>query len=167
MVSVVCCAIGFDEIGMGIQGMWAGSQSRAEIGGDQCDSPYRCPRDLGEVTLSADQRPTEDHFLMTRRYLENKMQVVLGGRAAERIVFGDVSTGAADDLQKATAIARGIVMRHGMHARMGNAVYEEERQFFLDQTGPRSLDRSLSEETAREIDCAPRAISSAVCSSAQ
>jgi cell division protease FtsH len=86
------------------------------------------------------------------------MQVLLGGRAAEHIVFGEVSTGAADDLQKVTSIARSIVMRYGMHEKLGNVVYEEERQSFLAGSGPMVDQRSFSEETAREIDCAVRAI---------
>jgi cell division protease FtsH len=71
------------------------------------------PRGVGALGYTI-QRPTEDRFLMTRAELENKMAVLLGGRAAEQLVFGEVSTGAADDLQKVTSIARSIVMRFGM-----------------------------------------------------
>ena len=95
---------------------------------------------------------------MTRQELENKMQVLLGGRAAEQIVFGEVSTGASDDLQKVTTIARAIVMRYGMHEGLGNVVYEEERPSFLGEAGLSLRERSFSEETAREIDCAVRSI---------
>ena len=95
---------------------------------------------------------------MTRQELENKMQVLLGGRAAEHIVFGEVSTGASDDLQKVTSIARAIVMRYGMHEGLGNVVYEEDRQSFLGEAGLRFQERSFSEGTAREIDCAVRGI---------
>jgi cell division protease FtsH len=63
------------------------------------------PRGIGALGYTI-QRPTEDRFLMTREELENKMAVLLGGRAAEQIVFGHFSTGAADDLQKVTDIAR-------------------------------------------------------------
>ena len=115
------------------------------------------PRGIGALGYTI-QRPTEDRFLMTRKELENKMQVLLGGRAAEHIVFGEVSTGASDDLQKVTSIARAIIMRYGMHEKLGNVVYEEERQSFLGQTGPSLHERSFSEETAREIDCAVRDI---------
>ena len=115
------------------------------------------PRGIGALGYTI-QRPTEDRFLMTRQELEHKMQVLLGGRAAEHIVFGEVSTGAADDLQKVTSIARSIVMRYGMHEKLGNVVYEEERQSFLGGSGPMVDQRTFSEETGREIDCAVRAI---------
>ncbi|MBK7849043.1 MAG: ATP-dependent zinc metalloprotease FtsH [Zoogloea sp.] len=114
------------------------------------------PRGVGALGYTI-QRPTEDRFLMTRAELENKMAVLLGGRAAEQLVFGEVSTGAADDLQKVTSIARSIVMRFGMHEELGNVAYESERSNFLGQTAP-PQERSYSEETAREIDCAVRTI---------
>ena len=115
------------------------------------------PRGIGALGYTI-QRPTEDRYLMTRQELENKMQVLLGGRAAEQIVFGEVSTGASDDLQKVTTIARAIVMRYGMHEGLGNVVYEEERPSFLGEAGLSLRERSFSEETAREIDCAVRGI---------
>ena len=115
------------------------------------------PRGIGALGYTI-QRPTEDRYLMTRQELENKMQVLLGGRAAEHIVFAEVSTGASDDLQKVTMIARAIVMRYGMHEGLGNVVYEEERPSFLGEAGLSLRERSFSEETAREIDCAVRSI---------
>ncbi len=115
------------------------------------------PRGIGALGYTI-QRPTEDRFLMTRRELEHKMQVLLGGRAAEHIVFGEVSTGASDDLQKVTSIARSIVMRYGMHEKLGNVVYDEERQSLLGGAMTAPAEKSFSEETAREIDCAVRAI---------
>jgi cell division protease FtsH len=71
------------------------------------------PRGIGSLGYTI-QRPTEDRFLMTRAELDNKLTVLLAGRAAESICFGEVSTGAADDLKKATDIARSIVTRFGM-----------------------------------------------------
>jgi cell division protease FtsH len=114
------------------------------------------PRGIGALGYTI-QRPTEDRFLMTRDELENKMSVLLGGRAAEYVVFGHYSTGAADDLQKVTDIGRSIVMRYGMVEKLGNIAYENERASFL---GPSAgfQERSYSEETAREIDCAVREI---------
>ena len=115
------------------------------------------PRGIGALGYTI-QRPTEDRYLMTRRELVHKMQVLLGGRAAEHIVFGEVSTGASDDLQKVTSIARSIVMRYGMHEKLGNVVYDEERQSLLGGAMAAPAEKNFSEETAREIDCAVRAI---------
>src|SRR6185503_10170601 len=70
------------------------------------------------------QRPTEDRFLMTREELENKMAVLLGGRAAEEVMFNHLSTGAANDLAKVTEIARSMVMRYGMVKSLGHVAYE-------------------------------------------
>jgi len=118
------------------------------------------PRGIGALGYTI-QRPTEDRFLMTREELENKMAVLLGGRAAEQLIFGHLSTGAADDLVKVTNIARSMVMRYGMVPKLGNVAYEQERPLFLDT--PRAMGvRDYSEETAREIDEAVRDIVSAV-----
>jgi cell division protease FtsH len=114
------------------------------------------PRGIGALGYTI-QRPTEDRFLMTREELENKMAVLLGGRAAEHVVFGHLSTGAADDLAKATDIARSMVMRYGMHEKLGHVTYEPERPSFLGVPAPHEP-REFSEETAREIDCAVRDI---------
>ncbi len=113
------------------------------------------PRGVGALGYTI-QRPTEDRFLMTREELENKMAVLLGGRAAEEIVFGHLSTGAADDLAKVTGIARSMAMRYGMVKGLGQIAYEEERPPFLAVPMPAA--REHSEETAREIDLAVREI---------
>jgi cell division protease FtsH len=110
------------------------------------------PRGIGALGYTI-QRPTEDRYLMTRAELENKMIVLLGGRAAEFVVFGHLSTGAADDLAKVTDIARSMVMRYGMAEKLGSVSYEGERPAFL---GGQITERNYSEETAREIDCAVR-----------
>src|SRR5687767_14050000 len=112
------------------------------------------PRGVGALGYTI-QRPTEDRFLMTRGELENKMAVLLGGRAAEEVVFGHLSTGAADDLAKVTDIARSMVMRYGMVKSLGHVAYEEERAPFL---GGFQKKREFSEATAREIDVAVRDI---------
>jgi cell division protease FtsH len=102
------------------------------------------------------QRPTEDRFLMTRDELENKMAVLLGGRAAELLMFAELSTGAADDLAKATEIARAMVARYGMSERLGSVAYDKERSTFLDLPPGMTPRGDFSQETAREIDCALR-----------
>jgi len=114
------------------------------------------PRGVGALGYTI-QRPTEDRFLMTREELESKMAVLLGGRAAERIVFQHLSTGAADDLAKVTEIARSMVMRYGMDAKLGNVSYEGERSAFLN-VPPALQERRFSEDTARDIDRAVREI---------
>jgi cell division protease FtsH len=114
------------------------------------------PRGVGALGYTI-QRPTEDRFLMTREELENKMAVLLGGRAAEQTVFGHLSTGAADDLVKVTNIARSMVTRYGMVESLGNIAYEEERQPYLPEIAPQGP-RGYSEQTAHEIDVAVRDI---------
>jgi cell division protease FtsH len=116
------------------------------------------PRGIGSLGYTI-QRPIEDRFLMTRQELDNKMAVLLGGRAAEHIVFGELSTGASDDLAKVTDIARSIVTRYGMVPELGQVVYEKSQRGFLgDQPQAPYQERSYSEETAREIDAAVKGI---------
>ena len=117
------------------------------------------PRGIGALGYTI-QRPTEDRYLMTREELENKMAVLLGGRAAEHVIYGRLSTGAADDLAKVTDIARSMVMRYGMEEKLGSLSYQDEPKPFLP-TMPVPSARDYSEETAREIDRAVRAISEA------
>ena len=80
------------------------------------------PRGIGALGYTI-QRPTEDRFLMSREELENKMAVLLGGRAAEWVVFGNLTTGAADDLRRVTDLARSMVTRYGMSATLGPIAY--------------------------------------------
>lgn len=108
------------------------------------------PRGIGALGYTI-QRPTEDRFLMSKNELENKMAVLLGGRAAETIVFSEISTGAADDLAKATGIARSMVTRYGMAEGLGQMTYEDEPQYFLGPMLP-SQERHYSEDTAHKID---------------
>src|SRR5438552_4070212 len=115
------------------------------------------PRGIGALGYTI-QRPTEDRFLMTREELENKMAVLLGGRAAEHVIYGRLSTGAADDLAKVTDIARSMVMRYGMEEKLGNLSYQDEPTPFLPAM-QRPPPREYSDETAREIDRSVRAIS--------
>ncbi|UCH50056.1 MAG: ATP-dependent zinc metalloprotease FtsH [Betaproteobacteria bacterium] len=117
------------------------------------------PRGIGSLGYTI-QRPTEDRFLMTREELETKMAVLLGGRAAEHLVFHHLSTGAADDLAKVTNIARSMVTRFGMVESLGNVAYETERAPMLGVPAELPLPgvREYSEDTARQIDCAVREI---------
>ena len=112
------------------------------------------------------QRPTEDRFLMSREELQNRMAVLLGGRAAELLVFGTPSTGAEDDLAKATEMARAIVTRYGMDQRLGLVAYEAARQVFLQGEAPYGFERRYSEETSREIDRAVRDLTQAALATA-
>jgi len=96
------------------------------------------------------QEPTEDRYLMTRAELLDRIDVLLGGRVAEEVIFGDISTGAQDDLQKATKMARHMVAQYGMSERLGLATFDEPRSTFLDVAGSGS--HEYSEETARTID---------------
>src|SRR5262245_10351682 len=76
------------------------------------------PRGLGALGYTM-QLPLEDRYLMTRTELLDKITVLMGGRAAERVVFGEISTGASDDLQRATDLARRMVMQFGMSTILG------------------------------------------------
>jgi cell division protease FtsH len=116
------------------------------------------PRGIGSLGYTI-QRPTEDRFLMTRAELENKMSVLLGGRAAEQLIFGEISTGASDDIQKVTNIARAMVTRYGMVEGLGNVTYEADNTSFLGGPAPQGWhERTYSETTAREIDLAVKAL---------
>ncbi len=114
------------------------------------------PRGIGSLGYTI-QRPTEDRFLMTMQELTNKITVLMGGRAAERLVFDEVSTGAQDDLAKATDIARSMVTRYGM-TDLGQVIYEREASPLLGDLPGAFQRRDFSEETAREIDRAVRDI---------
>jgi cell division protease FtsH len=127
---------------------------------DQCDPVHKVsiiPRGVGALGYTM-QRPTEDRFLMTREELQQKMAVLLGGRAAEQLVFGHWSTGAADDLAKVTDIARSMVTRYGMVPELGHVSYEGEASPFLGGTASPFRTRDYSDDTAREIDTAVRSM---------
>jgi cell division protease FtsH len=97
------------------------------------------------------QLPTEDRYLLTRSELEDRIAVLLGGRVAEEIVFQDISTGAQNDLQRATDIARSMIMEYGMSERLGLMTFQRERpSAFLEV--PSKITRDFSEEKAQLID---------------
>jgi cell division protease FtsH len=129
----------------------------ALAGTDRVHKVSIIPRGIGALGYTI-QRPTEDRYLMTRAELENKIAVLLGGRAAEKLVFGELSTGAADDLAKATDIAREMVCRYGMDETLGHVAYEARRPLFLDLPAAAPEGFRPSEETARRIDEAVRGL---------
>ena len=97
------------------------------------------------------QQPTEDRYLMTRSELLDRLAVLVGGRVAEELVFGEISTGAQNDLQRATDIARSMVAEYGMSDRLGLVTYERERRpMFLPDTF--SASKTYSEQKAAQID---------------
>jgi len=97
------------------------------------------------------QQPTEDRYLMTRPELLDRLAVLLGGRVAEELVFGEISTGAQNDLQRATAIARSMVAEYGMSDRLGLVTYESARQpMFLPENY--TPNKNYSETMATQID---------------
>jgi len=97
------------------------------------------------------QQPTEDRYLMTRSELLDRLAVLLGGRVAEELVFEEISTGAQNDLQRATDIARSMVTEYGMSDRLGLVTYERARQpmFLPESYAP---GKAYSEEKAGQID---------------
>jgi len=98
------------------------------------------------------QLPTEDRYLMTRNELMDRLQVLLGGRVAEEMIFGDVSTGAQNDLQRATDIARSMVTEYGMSERLGPLTYSRDSRSAHLDLGLRAREREYSEQTAQSID---------------
>ncbi|MFB1127469.1 ATP-dependent metallopeptidase FtsH/Yme1/Tma family protein [Escherichia coli] len=115
------------------------------------------PRGIGALGYTL-QRPTEDSFLMTRTDLEHKIAVLLGGRAAEKLVFGELSTGAADDLARATDIARDMITRFGMDEGLGYIAFEAQRPRFLDTPELAHGGCRVAESTQARIDQAIRDI---------
>jgi cell division protease FtsH len=98
------------------------------------------------------QLPTEDRYLMTQKELEDRLSVLLAGRVTEETVFGDVSTGAQNDLSRATDIARAMVKEYGMSDRMGLTAFERPRNPFLQGEQWMPTEKEYSEKTAAEID---------------
>jgi cell division protease FtsH len=98
------------------------------------------------------QLPTEDRYLMTKTELEDRMAVMMGGRVAEELTFNEISTGAQNDLYRATDVARSMVREYGMSEKLGPITFERERRpLFLDTMLPPGS-KDYSEATALEID---------------
>lgn len=115
------------------------------------------PRAIGSLGYTL-QRPTEDRFLISCQMLKDRIVVLMAGRAAEHLVFGQISTGAADDLARATDIARQLITRFGMSATLGQSVLERQSSSFLGERMPSAMDKDYSEQTAREVDLEIRAL---------
>ncbi len=116
------------------------------------------PRSVGALGYTM-QRPTEDRFLITLRELKERMVVLMAGRAAEHLVYGEVSTGAQDDLAKVTDVARECVTRYGMDETVGQVALERRGLRYLGDNGQNAmLPRDYAEATAREVDLAIRAL---------
>ena len=124
-------------------------------GGDAVHKISIIPRGIAALGYTM-QLPTEDRFLMTVSELKNRIAILLGGRAAEEVTYGEVSTGAQDDLRKATDIAKSMVKAYGMSEKLGQVSLERDRQSIFLQTGPSQTPGDYSEQTSREIDCEVR-----------
>lgn len=132
----------------------------AQPGTDPVHKVSIIPRGIGALGYTL-QRPSEDRYLMTRPALQQRLAVLLGGRAAEMLVFGELSTGAADDLAKATDLAREMVTRYGMDETLGYVTVETARASPLDGGAALSssgVEHEISEVTRQRIDAAIRAL---------
>ena len=95
--------------------------------------------------------PSEDRNYVTKHYLEEELCTLLGGRVAEKVILGDISTGASNDIERATTIARNMVMRYGFSEKLGPMVYgSDENEIFLGRDI--SQGRHYSDEVASDID---------------
>ncbi len=109
------------------------------------------PRGIGALGYTM-QLPTEDRYLMTKTELEDRMAVMMGGRVAEEVIFGEISTGGQNDIFRATDIARSMVREYGMSEKLGPMTFERERRpLFLEIAMPQGT-KDYSEATAQDID---------------
>src|SRR5215470_12094864 len=122
-------------------------------GADQVHKISIIPRGIAALGFTQ-QLPTDDRYLMTKHELLGKVDVLLGGRAAEDVVFGEVSTGAHNDLQRATDIVRSIVLEYGMGETLGPLTFGRRRPAFLADPGGFFSDgpREYSDATAEAVD---------------
>ena len=132
------------EIGHALAGM-------SLPGSDEVQKISIIPRGVAALGYTL-QLPSEDRFLLTKSELENKIAVLLGGRVAEELIYQEISTGARDDLLKATDTAKSMVKSYGMSATLGQQSFDQERQPMFLQNGQPHGPGDYSEETAREID---------------
>ncbi len=102
--------------------------------------------------------PTEDRYLMTKTELTSRIKFALGGRVAEELIFGEVSTGAQNDLERATGVARSMVTEYGMSERLGPLTYRQRGQPFMGREWPLGGSAEYGEHTADQIDAEVKAI---------
>ncbi|HTN60401.1 MAG TPA: ATP-dependent zinc metalloprotease FtsH [Devosia sp.] len=126
-------------------------------GADPIQKVSIIPRAIGSLGYTM-QRPTDGRYVITATELRDRITVLMGGRAAEAVVFDEISTGAADDLAKATDIARQYVARFGMGETTGQAVLEQLAQPYLNSPFSQGIRRGYSEATSRELDLAIRTL---------
>jgi cell division protease FtsH len=128
-------------------------------GGDTVHKVSIVARGIGSLGYTI-QRPTEDRYLMTQAELERKICVLLGGRAAEKLMLGHLSTGAADDLAKATQIAREMVMRYGMDEALGCVSHDNHRgtPLGVSESFAAPVPEPVSEATQQRLDAAIAAL---------
>jgi cell division protease FtsH len=174
-------AVGFDDFMQAIERLVAGLEKKSRVlnaeerrrvayhemghalvaaslpGVDPVQKVSIIPRGVGALGYTI-QRPTEDRFLLAASDLRNRLAVLMGGRAAEQVIFdGDISTGAADDLQRATETALEMVTRYGMDPTIGQRTYASHQQNFLTMQEDNTA-FAAAETTTREIDLAVRAL---------
>ena len=125
--------------------------SLALPGSDEVQKISIIPRGVAALGYTL-QLPTEDRFVITKSELENKIAVYLGGRVAEEIIYQEISTGARDDILKATDIAKNMIKSYGMSDKLGQISFDQDQQPMFLQNGQGSGPGDYSEETAREID---------------
>ncbi|MCW5636481.1 MAG: ATP-dependent zinc metalloprotease FtsH [Rubrivivax sp.] len=127
-------------------------------GSDQVHKISIVPRGIGALGYTM-QRPSEDRHLVRAGELASRIAVLLGGRAAEQLVFGELSTGAADDIARATAIARDMVVRYGMDEGLGHVSYGDATPRLLETPGlPTWSQAGIAPRTAERIDAAVQRI---------
>ena len=129
-------------------------------GADRVHKVSIIPRGIGALGYTL-QRPSEDRHVQRRSELLDRLTVLMAGRAAEQVVFGEPSTGAADDLAKATDLARDMVLRYGMDDTLGPVSWAGERPRFLPEIGAMPSQPGTAATTAQQADDAVRVLVSA------
>jgi cell division protease FtsH len=129
-------------------------------GADRVHKVSIIPRGIGALGYTL-QRPSEDRHVQRKGELQDRLTILMAGRAAELVVFGEASTGAADDLVKATDLARDMVLRYGMDETLGPVSWAGDRPLFLPQGVPASAQVGTADATAQCADDAVRQMVSA------